>query len=123
MHLENAGTAYKAAMDALNNPFEPKKNVVFERLVFRQAIQGKNESLINFVTRLATTCEFANENTEIQDHFIDKCSSNCLRRLLLQEPNLTLEKIVGKVQVIELGKSYQLLCNRNKCRLVWQGLK
>ena len=40
MHLEDVVTTCKAAMDALTNHFEPKKNVVFERHVFRQAIQG-----------------------------------------------------------------------------------
>ena len=30
MYLKDVGMAYKAAMDALNNHFEPKKNVVFE---------------------------------------------------------------------------------------------
>ena len=52
-------------MGASKYLFEPKKNVVFDRLVFCQAIQRKNEPLINFVTRLGTTFEFANQNTEI----------------------------------------------------------
>ena len=42
MHLEDVGTTRKATMDALNKHFEPKKNVVFERHVFRQAIQETN---------------------------------------------------------------------------------
>ena len=88
MHLEDAGTTYKAVMRASKYLFEAKKNVVFDRLVFRQAIQRKNEPLINFVTRLGITFEFANQNTEIEKEFIDKCSYNCLRCLLLQEPNL-----------------------------------
>ena len=52
MHLENLDTTYKAAMNAWNNHFEPKKNVVFERQLFRQAIQRKNEPPMNFVIRL-----------------------------------------------------------------------
>ena len=104
MHLQDVGTTYKAAMDALNNHFESKKNVVFERHVFRQAMQGTNESSLTFVTRLrklASTCEFENE---IRDQFIDKCSSNRLRRRLLQEPNVTLENIVEKTQAMELAE-------------------
>ena len=100
----NVGATYKSAMDALNNHFEPK-NVVFERHVFRQAIQGTNKPSINFVTRLrklASTCEFADENSEIRDQFIDNCFSNLLRRLLLLEPNLTLEQVIGKAQAMEL---------------------
>ena len=73
MHLQDVGTTYKAAMGALNNHFEPKKNVVFERHVFRQAMQGTNESSLTFVTRLcklASTCEFANPNKEIRDQLL-----------------------------------------------------
>ena len=124
MHLQDVGTTHMAAMDGLNNHFEPKKNVVFERHVFRQAMQGTNESSIHFVTRLrklATTCEFANPNSEIRDEFIDKCSPNRLRRRLLQEPNLTLENVVKQVEAMELPKSKQLLCSQTKCRLVCQG--
>ena len=76
IHLKDAGTTYKAAMDALNKYFEPKNNVVFKRHVFCQAIQGLNEPSINFVTvfnKLASTCEFVDQNTEIRDQFIDKC--------------------------------------------------
>ena len=54
-------------MDALNNHFEPKKNVVFERHVFLQAIQGTNNPSLNFVAslrKLTSTCEFADPNTE-----------------------------------------------------------
>ena len=114
MHLQDVGTTHMAAMDGLNNHFEPKKNVVFERHVFRQAMRGTNESSIHFVTRLrklATTCEFANPNSEIRDEFIDKCSPNRLRRRLLQEPNLTLENVVKKVQAWNLPKSNHLLCS------------
>ena len=94
-------------MDALHNHFEPKKNVVFERHVFRQAMQGTNESSLSFVTKLrkiASTCEFVNPNSRMCDQFIDKCLSNRLRRCSLQEPNLTLENVVGKAQAMELAK-------------------
>ena len=36
-------------MDALNNHFQSKKNVIFERQVFRQAIQGTNKPSINLL--------------------------------------------------------------------------
>ena len=65
-----------------------------KRYVFHQAIQVTNEPSIDFFTRLcklASTCELADKNIEIRDQFIDKCSSNRLRRRLLEEPNLTLE--------------------------------
>ena len=42
--------------------------------------------------------------SRIKSGFIDKCSSYHLRRLLLQEPNLTLEKVVQKSKAMELAK-------------------
>ena len=48
MHLQDVGTTYKTAMDALNNHFEPKKNVVFERYVFRQAMQRDERVVAKF---------------------------------------------------------------------------
>ena len=112
MHLENVGATFKAAMDALNHFFEPKRNVVFQRHVFRQAIQGINEPSMNFVTKLrklTSTCEFAYQNTEILNHSIDKCSPNRLRRRLLQEPNLIPEKVIEKAQAIEIGKKQSIV--------------
>ena len=79
MHLEEFVTTCKAAIDAWNNHFEPKKNVAFERHVFVDAIQGTNEASVNFVTslrKLTSTCEFADPNTEFCNQFIDKCFSN-----------------------------------------------
>lgn len=76
MYLEDAGTIYKGVKGALNNHFKPKQNVVFERHVFRQTIQGTNEPSINLVTRLrklTCMCEFTDQNADIQDQFIDKC--------------------------------------------------
>lgn len=54
MHVEDAGTTYKVqhTINALNNHFETKKNVVFKGHVFRQPIQRANEPSINFVSRL-----------------------------------------------------------------------
>ena len=75
------------------------------RHVFCRAIQGTYEPSIDFVirlVRLASTYEFADQNTEIRDQFIKKYSSNRLRRRLPQEHNLTQEKAVEKIQTMEL---------------------
>ena len=95
----------------LNSHFEPKKNAVFVRYIFRQTTQGTNESSINFATRLCklATCEFADQNTEIQYQFINKCLFNCVHRHLLQEPNLALEKVVGNAQAMELVEKQSII--------------
>ena len=111
MHLEDVGTTYKAEMNALTTTLKLKR-MLYLRGVFRQAIQRTNESSLNFVTRLrklASTCEFANPNSEIRDQFIYKCSSNCLRRRLLQEPNLTLENAVVRAQAMELAEMQSII--------------
>ena len=87
------------------------KVVVFERHFFRQAIQETNKPSLNFVTRFCTldsTCEFSDPNIEIRDQFIDNCSSNRLRRRLLQEPNLTLEEVVKKAEAMELAEKQSI---------------
>ena len=45
----------------------------------------------------------------IKSCFIDKCSSYSLHCLLLQEPNLTLEKVVEKTQAVELAKKQSII--------------
>ena len=55
-------------------------------------------------------------------------SSNPLRRRLLQEPNLTLEKVAKKAQAFEFGnldllKSNRLLYNRKKMQVGMVRLK
>ena len=45
---------------------------------------------------LAETCDFeAQVNIEIRDQFIFTCRSTTLKRKLLQQENLTLEKLLG----------------------------
>ena len=109
-------------MDALNNHAEPKKNFLFERHVFRQGIQGTNEPSINFVTRLcklASTCGFADQNTEIRDQFIDKCSSN----RLLQEPNLTRERVTKKAQAMKHAEKQLIIMQPDEMQASMARLK
>ena len=50
------------------------------------------------------------------------CSSNPLRRRLLQEPNLKLEKVVKKAQTMEFAEKQSIIMQpEKKCRMVWQG--
>ena len=51
-HLTGTGTSYAQAVTALDTYFEPKKNVVYERHVFRQTRQLADESSIAYITKL-----------------------------------------------------------------------
>ena len=43
---------YESTMKALTTYFEPRKNVVFERHTFRQAVQSRDETVDEYCTRL-----------------------------------------------------------------------
>ena len=94
----------KAAIEALNTYFSPKINVRYERFLFRQCTHEQNESVDTFVTKLrklAVTCEFTDINDVIIDQVIEKCNSHELRKKLLQEKNLTLDKVQGIARTLE----------------------
>ena len=69
-------------VDKLNSYFTPKVNVKYERYIFKQTKQGKDESIINFVTQLRSlpkTCNFLNIPEAIKDQFISSRGSMELR--------------------------------------------
>ena len=65
--LPNTGDDYKTALEKLNEYFQPKRNIPFERYVLRQATQQPDESMDVFVTRfriLSKTCDFGQNWTK-----------------------------------------------------------
>ena len=104
--LDNTGEDYDAAIKVLDEQFLVKKNIAFERHVFRQTMQNVGESIDNYVMRLKSmvkSCEFDKYSNDeaIKDQLIDKCTSKRLRRSLLKEPNLTLEKAREIARIME----------------------
>ena len=93
------------ALAALNNHFKAKKNVPFERSVFRNANQNTGETTDQYVTRLrqlAQHCEYGNEtDNNIRDQVISSCRSSKLRKRLLTELDLTLDKTLQIARMIE----------------------
>jgi len=78
----------------------------------RALLQQVNESVEQYVTRLRTLtlhCEYTDRNDQIRDHFIASCDSTKLRKRLLTEPALTLEKILDIGQARE---SAQVHCKQ-----------
>ena len=95
--LEDAETTFESTIQAFEDHFSVKKNVPFERSRFHQAKQAVSESVEQYITRLRTLtlhCEYNDRNDQIRDHFIASCNSTKLRKRLLTEPALTLEKIL-----------------------------
>ena len=65
--------AYTVAKGALDNHFNPKKNVEFERYTFRSTKQQTGENIDAYHARLRTlskNCEFSNAEAEIKSHVI-----------------------------------------------------
>ena len=101
--MQDSENTYDQAITKLNEHFNIKKNIPYERSVFREAKQETNESLDQFITRLrklTTYCEYGNNvNDEIRDEVIHTCKSTKLQTRLLQEQDLTLEKVqnIGRI--------------------------
>ena len=55
--LVNTGTTYEEALAALDQHFEVRKNIPFERSKFHQAKQESSESIEQYVTRLRQLCK------------------------------------------------------------------
>ena len=101
--LGEVGTTYEEAIAKLDKHFDIKRNIPYERCVFHETEQEVGESIDSYVTRLRKLtlyCEYeATTEDEIRDQVIAKCKSSKLRKRLLQEPDLTLEKVlrIGKL--------------------------
>ena len=102
--LEDTGNDLDTAITKLTAYFEPRKNIPFERHNFRQTKQLQGETIEQFAIRLkhqVKFCEYSSPDDMIRDQIIEQCLSSRLRRRLLREPELTLEK------TIEIGRSFE----------------
>ena len=103
--LHDTGDDYDTALARLTAYFEPKKNVPFERYLFRSAAQLPGEPLDAFATRLrqlVKSCDYGERaNKMIRDQLVDKCFSRDLRRRFLRQTELTLENALSIACSIE----------------------
>ncbi|KAK7099536.1 hypothetical protein V1264_003664 [Littorina saxatilis] len=105
----DTGTTYNAAREKLDAHFKPKKNISYQRHLFRKECQKDDETVTQFVVRLrklAQTCAFPEDEVDnfIRDQVIDKCKSRKLREKLLSEPELTLKKVIEISQAKEASQ-------------------
>ena len=107
---ECEGTLYKTSVEALDQHFCIKKNISFERSIFHAAKQLEKESIEQYITQirqLAQYCEYGNEiENNIRDQIISSCLSSKLRKRLLTEPYLTLNKLAQVAQAMEDASHY-----------------
>ena len=107
--LDNTGTVdeIKPALDALAPYFTPKKNTVYEAIIFRDAVQKENETIDQFCTRLrklAKKCDFADSDREIQIQILAKCRSDYFRKRALEKER-SLSNLLELARTIELAES------------------
>ena len=96
--LNDNNEEYKDSKELLDTYFKPKKNKTFERNIFYCTEQLQSESISSYIIRLKTkaeTCDFDHYNADeaIVDQVISKCISTKLRRRLLRETDLDLDKL------------------------------
>uniref|UniRef100_A0AAV2KDB0 ribonuclease H n=1 Tax=Knipowitschia caucasica TaxID=637954 RepID=A0AAV2KDB0_KNICA len=96
----------KAILDALENYFKPKRNVIFERYVFGNCRQDDSEPIDSFVTRLrekAASCDYGELREElIRDRLVLGISDEGVRRRLLREKDLTLSSAIDMCRGAEM---------------------
>lgn len=106
---------YVVAIKALDDHFEPKRMVAYERYLFRQMTQKPLERLSDFALRLriqAKRCGFSSEHFEemIVDQITEKCNSELLRVEILKKDRRSLSEIIalGTTMADTKAKSMQM---------------
>lgn len=106
--VEGDDDVFEKAMQALDNYFQPRTNVPYERHIFRQMHQQPTESTDQFVTRLrqqAELCDFGEQQDDnIRDQVIDKCKSAVLRKQLLEKREVTLAQALDIARAKEVAE-------------------
>lgn len=98
-------TEYEDAIAKFNDFFAPRRNSTYERHVFRQIKQGKDEKFGLFLTRLrkqADRCDFGkNAEDNLKYQIIEKCQSSKLRKDLLKLGDVDLRKVMKVANAFE----------------------
>ncbi|KAF0292376.1 hypothetical protein FJT64_009630 [Amphibalanus amphitrite] len=96
---------YDVTLRQLREFYTPRTNVIVERFRFRQRAQAPTESTADFVAALrglARTCQFGQMESElIRDVVVEKTPHQRLRERLLQDRDLTLDKVLSVAETYE----------------------
>ena len=69
---EREGTLYKTLLEGLDQHLCIKKNIAFERLIFRTAKQLEKESVEQYITQLQQLAQYCEYGNEIENNIIDQ---------------------------------------------------
>lgn len=96
---------YKIAIKKLDDYFSPKQSKTYERHLFRLLKQEPGEKFDKFLLRLrrqGAKCKFSNEQDNLIDQIVEKCSSKELRKKILTlGDDVNLDQIVTSANAIE----------------------
>ena len=104
---------YAASITALDNVYNPKKNVIFARHLLNTCKQEPEQSIDSYFQKLkflATDCEFANVNAAdhqsqaIRESFISGLRSSDIRQKLLESEKIELAEIHSLARGLEAAK-------------------
>ena len=99
---------FKQLHEVLLKHLDPAKIEIAERYKFYERKQGKGESLKKYIAelrKLAETCNFAGFLTQaLRDKYVCGIQDTSIRKRLLVEDNLTLEKALKISQGLETAK-------------------
>ena len=97
-----------AILSKLEEYFKPKRNVIYERYIFRTTQQEPNETISEYVTklrRLAASCDFGTLKEDmIRDRIVIGTSDEEVRSRLLRNPSLNLNTCIEMCRSSELAR-------------------
>lgn len=96
---------YKDAVLKLQHFFALKRNVTYQRYIFRKMKHEANERIELFAMRLRTQakrCDFENQiESNIKDQITEACTSDLLRRKIHERGDNSLDEILKMAKIIE----------------------
>ncbi len=99
---------YEQVDKMLTDHFTPKRNIPYERHLFRKMQQQQNETIDQFVYRLrqkAQYCDFTDVDENIRDQVVEKCSSDIIRRKFLERADTNtlsqLQELARSIEAVE----------------------
>ena len=111
-HISDS-TDYNASITALDNVFNPKKNVIFARHLLNTCKQEPEQSIDVYFQKLiylATDCDFksvdaaSHQNQAIRESFISGLRSSDIRQRLLESERTDLADIHSLARGLEVAK-------------------
>ncbi|CAF1082211.1 unnamed protein product [Brachionus calyciflorus] len=112
---------YEEVIAELDKFFVEKVNVEYEKFIFSQTKQAKNEPFDAFVNKLRVlvkNCGYKDTDAEIKSRIIQGCYTESLRIQALNDTEMKLEDLINIGRNMELAKSQSSAFAEDKSRMV-----